>query len=88
MPLSSGAQTLSNKIVQLLISPLISLVFALATLILIWGAFEFITNAADSKGREKGKQHLLWGIIGFFIMIAARGILSIVAGTFGVSLPQ
>ncbi len=86
MPLS-GAKALSDAIVRLIISPLISLLFALATLIMIWGAFEFITNAADSKGREKGKQHLLWGIIGLFIMVSAVGILRIVTETFGVHLP-
>lgn len=87
MPLTNGAQALMGKIVSLIISPLIALLFALATFLMIWGAFQFIAGAGNEKNREKGKQHLLWGLIGLFIMVAARGILFIVGNTFGVSLP-
>jgi uncharacterized membrane protein YdjX (TVP38/TMEM64 family) len=79
--------TFVGNVVELIINPLIALFFALALAIFLWGAAQFILNADNEEARKKGKQHLIWGVIGFFIMVAVVGILRIVTATFGVDLP-
>lgn len=72
---------------QWIINPIILLLFVLALLLFFWGLAEFILKAGSEDGRTKGKQHMLWGIIGIFVMSGVYGILGILAGTFGFSLP-
>lgn len=77
-----------GKIVELILTPILGLLFALAMFYLINGVVTFIAQADNPEARKKGTQHLLWGIIGLFIMVSVIGILTAVTGTFGVSLPR
>jgi hypothetical protein len=67
-----------------------ALLFACGLLIFIWGLFEFLFNS--NKGNEKemggGKKHMLWGILGMFIMVASYGIVKFIASFFSyINLP-
>ena len=49
---------------------LIPMVFALSLLIFIWGMFKFfILGGANDEDRAKGKQLIIWAIIGFVLMV-------------------
>lgn len=74
-----------KKVETAIITPLIVLLFALALAYFLWGLFVFIQNTDSDEGRSEGKQHMIWGIIGMVIMIAARTIIEIGLRTFGVS---
>ena len=78
---------LLNKINNAIVNPLITLLFAVAFLVFLYGIFQFIANTGSDEGREKGKKNMLYGIIGLFIMIAVYGIIHIILGTFGVTAP-
>ena len=78
------ALDLVDKINDAILFPLIALLMATAFLIFLWGAFEYVKNSDNETGREKGRQHLLYGTIGMLIMLSAYAILSIAAGTFGL----
>ncbi len=73
-----------GRIIELIIQPLVNLIVALAVVYLIWGAAQMILKANDPKARETGRRHLIWGLIGFFIMVSVKGILAILTGTFGI----
>ena len=79
----SSTNEIINKIVEVVINPLIILLMAIAFILFLWGGFEFIANSSGVEGREKGKRHMLWGIIGLFIMIAVMGILKVLGETLG-----
>lgn len=81
------ATELTNKIVEYIINPLILLLFSLALLVFFWGLAQFILNMGSEEDRSTGKRHMLWGIIGMFIMFAVYGILGALAGTFGITFP-
>jgi len=55
----------------------------MAIAVFLWGVFKFIANADNEDEREKGKQHLTWGIIGLFIMFAVWGIIAIIRNFIG-----
>ncbi len=76
------------KIVDAILNPLIALLFGLALLLFIWGMVQFIWTADTEDGRDTGKRHMLWAIIGMFVMVAAYAILKIAANTFGITLPR
>lgn len=76
-----------GNVVNLIIQPLITLLFALALAFFLWGLAMFVLNAGDPDGRKKGRDALIWGIVGLFIMTGVMGILAAVTGTFEVGFP-
>lgn len=81
-------EILIGNIVTFIIQPLVTLLFALALAFFVWGMALFVLNADNPDKRKEGQQAILWGVIGLFVMSAVIGILAVVTGTFGVSLPR
>lgn len=82
-----SAQCFVDKINDAILFPLIALMMALAFLFFLYGAFEYVRNAANEAGRETGRRHLMYGVIGMMVMLSALALLKIAAGTFGLGLP-
>ncbi|HVY35681.1 MAG TPA: hypothetical protein VG982_00140 [Candidatus Paceibacterota bacterium] len=66
------------------INPAIEFAFIVAFVIFLFGIMEFLRGAANEEKRTKGKQHMMWGIVGFLIMFGVWGIINILLGTFGI----
>lgn len=69
------ASGLVLKIAQVIINPTISLLFGAAILFFVWGVAQYIRGSDQSSQRETGAKHMMWGIVGIFIMISAVAIL-------------
>lgn len=76
---------LLNKINEVVLNPIIYLMFAVALVYFLWGIFQMISGAASDEARSKGRQNIMWGIIGMLIMVCVYGILAVVTGTFGIT---
>ena len=76
--------TLMSRIERYIIDPIILLLFSVAFLYFLWGITMFIWKADSEDARREGTKHMLWGVIGMFIMIAAYGIMNIIVNTFGL----
>lgn len=75
------------KIVGSIIDPLVLLIFSAGIFLFTWGLVVFLTQLDNPEGRRTGTRHMLWGIIGVFIMATVFGIISIVTETFGLGDP-
>jgi hypothetical protein len=64
-----------------ILTPLIYLLFALAIVYFVWGVMVFIQNADNADKRKEGYDHMIWGIVGIFIMVSAIGIINIITAT-------
>lgn len=72
------------KVSSALLDPFIALVFATSVLVFMWGVVQYIYNLNVGAGDNKdGKMHMLWGIVGMFIMTAAWTLLKILDSTIG-----
>ncbi|MCG3769476.1 MAG: hypothetical protein JW384_00598 [Nitrosomonadaceae bacterium] len=78
-------QNLMDKIVAIIIDPLILLIFSVGFVVFLWGLVEFMRNVESESSRETGKRHMLWGLVGMFIMIAVQGIIAIALDTFDIN---
>lgn len=76
---SSFVDTLNNEV----LFPIIFLLSAVALLLFVYGSVMYIFNAGNETAREKGKSHIMYGILGLLIMVSAWGVLRLVAGTIG-----
>ncbi|MEK7538245.1 MAG: hypothetical protein AAB552_00195 [Patescibacteria group bacterium] len=70
-----------NKIITVFINPIIFFLVGLAVLYFLWGLFMFVKNQDSEDAQTEGKSHMVWGVIGVFIMFAVYGILDIIANT-------
>lgn len=77
-----AAQGFLTKINEAILYPLIVFMLALALLVFLYGAFEYVKGASNDGDRETGRRHLLYGTIGMLVMLSAISLLSIAAGTF------
>ncbi|HWB34119.1 MAG TPA: hypothetical protein VG753_02280 [Candidatus Paceibacterota bacterium] len=84
-----SANQFAACLTRVVINPIIALVFAAGLLIFVYGIVEFLMALNSEAGeRDKGKRHMLYGILGMFIMVSAYAILNIVANTLGPSATQ
>ena len=67
-------------------SVLIPLVFAIALLVFMWGAFKFfIMKGNDPDAQKEGRDLMLYAVIGFVMMVSIFGIVNLIAGGLGLS---
>ena len=75
----SGVGTL---IIDIINNVLVPVLFAVAFIVFLWGAFTtFILGAGGEETREKGKSLMLYGLIGFFVMVSIWGLVNILKNT-------
>ncbi len=75
---------LLNKVITQIAQPIVYLLFALAVVYFLYGVMLFIRNADAPEKRAEGLQHIIWGLIGLFIMVSAVGIINLIKGTIGL----
>lgn len=81
------ADAILGRFINAVVEPIILLFFAVALLVFLWGIFKLIKGADEEKARDEGKQAMLYGIIGFFIMVGVYGLIRIITGTFNLPNP-
>jgi len=80
----SKLDALLFKINAKIINPLIELSFIVALVVFLFGVAEFIRGAEKSEAREKGKKHIMFGIVGFLIMLGVFTIINLATSTLGI----
>jgi uncharacterized membrane protein YidH (DUF202 family) len=73
--------TIIQKVNDAILTPIIVLLFALATGYFLYGVMKFVQNQDNDKEMEIGKSHMVWGIVGIAIMVGVYGILNLVASS-------
>lgn len=79
-------QAYSNSIINIIYFLFVPAVIAIAFITFLWGVYTYFILGADSEtDREKGKQFILWGIIGFAVIISFWGLVYMASITLGLS---
>ena len=61
---------------------LIVLFFALAVVFFLYGILKYIKSGDSEEERDKGKNVMIYGIIGLFVMVSFWGFVNILINTF------
>ena len=78
-----NVQEAAGIITTIINGVLVPLIFAIAFIVFIWGIFQyFILGGSNQEKREEGQKLMLYGLIGFFLMVSVWGLVSILTNTF------
>ncbi len=83
MPNTSIVPFIQN-VDDVIINPLILLVFVLSTAYLFYGVVKFVNPNTGEKDRLEARGAIMWGIVGMAIMFSVYGLIAFVLSTFGV----
>ena len=90
LPLVTSAAALNNIsdvgsfVINTINGVIVPVLFAVAFIVFLWGAFNtFILGANSEDVKEKGKNLMLYGLIGFFVMVSIWGLVNILTGSIG-----
>ena len=76
-----GLQYLFFIVVDILSQAVIILI-SLAVVFFLYGILKYIGRGDDEESQKKGKNIMIYGIIGLFVMISFWGIVNILINTF------
>jgi hypothetical protein len=84
-------QDLLCYITNIINDAVIPLIFSVAVVMFIWGILQYVIQDSE-EAKTKGKDFMIWGVIGLTVMVSIWGLVAILATTFGVAdtsvLPQ
>lgn len=65
---------------------IVPFIFTLCVLVFLWGvAKTYIFSGGNEGERKKGHQLILWGIIGFAVMLSVWGLVNLLLALFGLT---
>lgn len=67
-----------------ILNPLITLLFAIALIVFVWGLVRFIAKGGDEEVRTTAKRHILYGLLGMFIMFSAFSLVRLITGVLKI----
>jgi len=79
---AESLKSLTGSIVSFVNGSVVPFIYALAFLAFLIGMVRFFFLGGE-EGREKGKQFMLWGVIGFVVMFSVWGIVNLLLATIG-----
>lgn len=61
---------------------LFNLAIPIMALMIIWGGFLFVTATGKEESIRQGKQLILWAVIGFIVILLAKGLIAFLQNIF------
>ncbi len=76
----------AQNILYIINGILVPVLFALAFIVFLYGVADaYIFSRGDEEAVKRGHKLILWGIIGFVVMVSLWGLVNVVANTFGLA---
>ena len=73
-----------GRIASEILQPAAEVIFAAGFLLFLWGLVVFLWNVEEGGNNSEGKEHMIWGIVGMFIMVSIWSIIALLDNTFGL----
>ncbi len=83
---SGGIICIAGTILYLIDSVLVPVLFAISFIVFLYGvAKTYILSHGEAAEVSEGHKLILWGVIGFAVMVSLWGLVNVVANTFGLT---
>ncbi|MCX6787461.1 MAG: hypothetical protein NTY93_03005 [Candidatus Kaiserbacteria bacterium] len=78
-------ECLGGYVIYIINGVLVPVLFAVAFIVFLWGVAQaYIFSKGDEAAVGKGHKLMLWGLIGFAVMVSVWGLVNVVVNTFGL----
>lgn len=67
-------------IVGCVLSNIIFILIGFSVILFLWGVLKYV--AAEGDERQAGKDFMIWGIVGLFVILSIWGLVAILQNTF------
>jgi hypothetical protein len=71
--------------IQHILNSIVPVLLALGVVYFVWGVIQFMINADNEEKRTKGREKIIYGIIGFAVIVGFWGLVNIIINTFNLS---
>ena len=85
LALAQGLFDLLDNFINIM-DVLIPVFIGVAVVVFFWGLVKFIAHADDAKAVEEGKQFMVWGIVGLFVIVALWSIVGFIQEELGLNM--
>jgi uncharacterized membrane protein len=75
---------LLNDAIDKLLRPIPAILIGIAVVMFIYGVIILMFSEGGEK-KEEGKQYMVWGIVGIFVIISIWGLVGILAQIFNLN---
>lgn len=82
-PLAEGTQF--EDIIDNLIDFIFNIAIVLAPLMVVMAGFLFVTAGGNLEQTQRARNIIVWTIIGFLIILLAKGIMAVIENLLGVN---
>ena len=77
-------QDLLGYVTCIISKSIIPLILTLAIALFVWGVVQYVINDQEEAKKARGRQFMIWGIIGITVMVSVWGLVGILGNTFGI----
>ena len=70
--------------INTILSTIIPILMVLATVVFLWGVIRYVTASGDEDKLKEGRQFIIFGLIGLFVMVAVWGVVRALVSQFGL----
>ena len=77
------ADLVNNVFISGVLRPLVPFLIGLGVVVFIYGVLILMFSEGGEK-KEEGKQYMVWGIIGIFVMVSVWGLVNVLSGSFNL----
>ncbi len=79
----TSVQTAGQFVITIINTVAVPVLFAVAFFVFIFGVFQFfILSHGNEEKQGEARALMLYGIVGFFLMVSVWGLVNILVGTF------
>lgn len=84
-----GVTTLQELLCRVaeILNSILPVLVALGVVYFVWGVISYVV-AGDDEAKKKGRDKIVWGVIGLAVIVAVWGLVAILNNTFGLSNRQ
>lgn len=72
-----------NELIDRIIKWVFNIGIALATVVFLWGGFQFLVSGGNEQKIEQAKKTMLWGAIGLIVVLIAAGVPALIREFLG-----
>jgi NADH:ubiquinone oxidoreductase subunit 2 (subunit N) len=81
-----SAQSAGQFVITFINTVAVPVLFAIAFIVFIFGVFQyFILGRGNEEKQGEARTLILYGLIGFFVMVSVWGLVNILLGTVGLN---